>query len=30
MWDHEILYADRFSGDEKLLIRPFFSGNQKI
>jgi hypothetical protein len=22
-WDHEILYADRFSKDEQLLVRPF-------
>jgi hypothetical protein len=28
-WDHEILYADRSSGDEKLLIRPFFPDTQK-
>jgi hypothetical protein len=24
-WDHEILYADRSSKDEQLLIRPFLS-----
>jgi hypothetical protein len=24
-WEHEILYTDRSSKDEKLLIRPFLS-----
>jgi hypothetical protein len=24
-WDHEILYTDRSSKDEQLLIRPFLS-----
>jgi hypothetical protein len=23
MWDHEILYADRYSKDEQLLVRIF-------
>jgi hypothetical protein len=23
MWDHEIVYADRSSKDEQLIIRPF-------
>jgi hypothetical protein len=24
-WDHEILYNDRSSNDEQLLMRPFLS-----
>jgi hypothetical protein len=28
-WDHEILYTDRSSKDEQLLIRPFLSKTKK-
>jgi hypothetical protein len=28
-WDHEILYTDRSSKYEQLLIRPFFAKNKK-
>jgi hypothetical protein len=28
-WDHEILYTDTHSKDEKLLIRPFLSKTKK-
>jgi hypothetical protein len=30
MWDHEILYTDRFSKDEQLLIRPFLSKTKNV
>jgi hypothetical protein len=28
-WDHEILYTDRSSNDEQLLIGPFLSKTKK-
>jgi hypothetical protein len=28
-WDHEILYTDKSSKDEQLLIRPFLSKTKK-
>jgi hypothetical protein len=28
-WEHEILYTDRSSKDEQLLMRPFLSKNKK-
>jgi hypothetical protein len=28
-WDHEILYTDKSSKDEQLLVRPFFVKNKK-
>jgi hypothetical protein len=28
-WDYEVLYTDRSSKDEQLLIRPFFVKNKK-
>jgi hypothetical protein len=28
-WDHEILYTDRSSKDEQLLVRPFLSKAKK-